>query len=167
MIRGTIVSYPGKVLPGTRLGLISDTHGLLRPEALSALTGSHLILHAGDIGRPEIVEALRRIAPVTAVRGNIDTEPWAAELPAAAIAETGGARIYVLHSVQDLDLDPRGVGFDIVVSGHSHQPGWRREGGVLYINPGSAGRRRFRLPVTLARLDLAQRPWTPEFVTLA
>jgi len=150
----------------TQLGLISDTHGLLRPEALRALEGSTLILHAGDVGRPEILPALRAIAPVIAVRGNIDTGPWAAPLPAAAMAQLGGARIYILHNLQDLDVDPRAAGFQIVVSGHSHRPGWREENGVLYLNPGSAGRRRFGLPVTLATLDVARRPWEPLFLDL-
>lgn len=152
--------------PATQVGLISDTHGLLRPEALRALEGSDLILHAGDVGRPEILEALRALAPVIAVRGNVDTEPWAAVLPVTAIADAGRARIYILHNLHDLDVDPRAAGFQIVVSGHSHQPGWRQENGVVYINPGSAGRRRFRLPVTVARLNVADQPWQPEFIDL-
>jgi len=147
------------------LGLISDTHGLMREEALRALQGSDQIIHAGDVGRPEILDALRGIAPVVAVRGNIDKGPWASVLPATAVAEAGDARIYVLHDIHDLDLDPAAAGFDVVVSGHSHQPGAIERGGVLYVNPGSAGPRRFRLPVTVARLEVA-RPFKPEFVRL-
>ena len=149
----------------TTLGLISDTHGLMREEALRALQGSDLIIHAGDVGRPEILDALRTIAPVVAVKGNIDQAPWASALPAIAVAEAGGARIYVLHNVHDLDLDPAAAGFHIVVSGHSHQPGSTVRAGVLYINPGSAGPRRFRLPITVARLDLV-RPFSPVFIRL-
>jgi putative phosphoesterase len=147
-------------------GLISDTHGLLRPEAVRALAGSDLIVHAGDVGAPEILEALRAVAPVVAIRGNVDTGAWATALPATAVAEIGGTLIYVLHDLHELDLDPAAAGFAIVVSGHSHQPGSTERHGVLYINPGSAGRRRFKLPVTLARLDLSRRPWQVEFVDL-
>jgi putative phosphoesterase len=147
-------------------GLISDTHGLLRPEAVHALEGSDLIVHAGDVGAPEILEALRAVAPVVAIRGNVDTGAWATALPATAVAEIGGTLIYVLHDLHELDLDPAAAGFAIVVSGHSHQPGSTERHGVLYINPGSAGRRRFKLPVTLARLDLSRRPWQVEFVDL-
>jgi uncharacterized protein len=147
------------------LGLISDTHGLMREEALRALQGSDLIIHAGDVGRPEILDTLRAIAPVVAVRGNIDKCPWASALPASAVAEAGDARIYVLHDVHDLDLDPSAAGFHVVVSGHSHQPGATERDGVLYINPGSAGPRRFRLPITVARLEVA-RPFSPVFIRL-
>ena len=139
----------------TSIGLISDTHGLLRDEALEALRGSELIIHAGDVGKPEILTALRQLAPVIAVRGNIDTAPWCSELPATAIAEAGAVTIYVLHDIQELDLDPVAAGIQIVVSGHSHKAGRTVKAGVLYVNPGSAGPRRFRLPVTVARLDLA------------
>jgi putative phosphoesterase len=149
------------------IGLISDTHGLLRPEALRALAGSELIVHAGDIGSPEILDALAAIAPVVAVRGNIDTAPWARQLPETAVAEAGSSRIYVLHDLKQLDLDPRAAGFAAVVSGHSHRPGRTERAGVLYINPGSAGPRRFRLPVTVALLDAGRQPWAVEFVDLA
>src|SRR5690242_18790706 len=135
-----------------RVGLISDTHGLLRQEAIEALRGSELIVHAGDVGKPEILEELRRIAPVIAVRGNVDIAEWAKALPETAVAEAGSALIYVLHDVNALDLDPKVAGFHIVVSGHSHKPGKLERDGVLFINPGSAGPRRFQLPVTLARL---------------
>ncbi|MGA7410541.1 MAG: metallophosphoesterase family protein [Bryobacteraceae bacterium] len=150
----------------TLLGLISDTHGLLRPEAIQALRGSHLIIHAGDIGNPEILPRLNAIAPVVAVRGNVDTGKWAAGLPETAIARAGDIQLYVLHDVGELDLNPRAAGFDIVVSGHSHEPEQEVRKGVLYINPGSAGPRRFRLPVTVARLDLNAKPWQAEFVRL-
>jgi putative phosphoesterase len=146
------------------VGLISDTHGLLRPEALRALGGSDLIIHAGDVGKPEILDGLRALAPVVAVRGNIDRGEWASALPLTAAAEAGPAAIYVLHDIQQLDLDPAAAGFHVVISGHSHKPSRTERDGVLYINPGSAGPRRFRLPLTIARLDLRQSPWTVEFI---
>jgi uncharacterized protein len=149
-----------------RIGLISDTHGLLRKEALEPLRGSELILHAGDVGKPEILEELRKIAPVVAVRGNVDTEAWAQALPETAVAEAGSVLIYMLHDVKSLDLSPAASGFHIVVSGHSHKPGKMERDGVLYINPGSAGPRRFQLPVTVALLRLEQAPWEVEFVDL-
>jgi uncharacterized protein len=136
------------------IGLISDTHGLLRPAALHALEGCELIIHAGDVGKPEILRELERIAPVVAVRGNVDTEPWASELPETAVAQAGAVQIYVLHNLQDLDLNPAAAGFQVVVSGHSHQYSEETKNGVLYINPGSAGPRRFKLPITLARLQI-------------
>lgn len=148
------------------IGLISDTHGLLRPQALAALRDSDLIIHAGDVGKPEILTALRKLAPVVAVRGNVDTSPWAAALPETAIAEAGSVQLYVLHDVQALDLDPAAAGFRIVVSGHSHQPGKFERNGVLYVNPGSAGPRRFQLPVSVARLNLDRTPFEVEFVEL-
>src|SRR5258706_6361855 len=149
-----------------RIGLISDTHGLLREEAVEALRGSELIIHAGDVGKAEILEALKKIAPVVAVRGNVDTEPWAQALPETAVTEAGAALIYVLHDVNALDLNPAASGFHIVVSGHSHKPGKTERDGVLYINPGSAGPRRFQLPVTVARLNLSRIPYEVEFVNL-
>src|SRR5713226_9247527 len=149
-----------------RIGLISDTHGLLRKEAVEALRGSELILHAGDVGKPEILEELRKIAVVVAVRGNVDTESWARALPETAVAEAGAALIYILHDVKALDLNPAAAGFRIVVSGHSHKYGKTERDGVLYINPGSAGPRRFQLPVTVARLNLGEEPWKLEFVEL-
>jgi putative phosphoesterase len=148
------------------IGLISDTHGLLRPEALTALNGSDLIIHAGDIGAPGIIDQLRAITPVVAVRGNIDTDPWASELPRTTTVEGPPARIYVLHDIHQLDLDPAAAGFNIVISGHSHKPGRIDRSGVMYINPGSAGPRRFHLPVTVARLNLAQSPWSVDFIPL-
>jgi uncharacterized protein len=149
---------------GPVAGLISDTHGLLRPEAVRALAGVDLIIHAGDVGAPEILDALRAVAPVTAVRGNVDTGAWASALPADAVAEVGGTLIYVLHDLNELDLDPAVAGFGVVVSGHSHKPRSSERSGVLFVNPGSAGRRRFKLPVTVARLDLGSKPWSVEFI---
>lgn len=150
----------------TRIGLISDTHGLLWPQAVDALRGSDLIIHAGDVGKPEILAALERIAPVIAVRGNVDKGDWASALPETAVAEAGAALLYVLHDVHVLDLDPAAAGFHIVVSGHSHQPGQSERNGVLYINPGSAGPHRFQLPVSLARLNVDRKPFKVEFVEL-
>jgi putative phosphoesterase len=150
----------------TRIGLISDTHGLLRPEALEALRGSELILHAGDVGKPEILTALRKLSPVVAVRGNVDTSDWGRSLPETAVAEVGDVRLYVLHDVHALDLNPAAAGFQVVVSGHTHQPGKFERDGVLYINPGSAGPRRFHLPVSVARLNLGHPPLEVKFVEL-
>lgn len=149
-----------------RIGIISDTHGLLRPEAERALQGVGLIIHAGDVGDPEILTTLKHIAPVFAVRGNVDTEPWAQQLPASTVVEAEGASFYVLHNLRDLDLKPEGAKLDFVVSGHTHQAEQFERGGVLYLNPGSAGPRRFHLPVTLAVLDLAKRPWKADLVEL-
>lgn len=136
----------------TIIGVISDTHGLLRPEAVEALRGSDRILHAGDVGTPEILQALAKIAPVTAIRGNVDTEPWARRLPKAEVVEAGGVSIYILHDLAQLDLKPEAAGFRVVVYGHSHQPKIEEKNGVLYFNPGSAGPRRFHLPVSVGRL---------------
>lgn len=138
--------------PATRVGVISDTHGLLRPEALHALEGCDLILHAGDVGKPEVLEGLEALAPVAAVRGNNDTGPWAGRLPATRVVEVVGHRICVVHDLADLELDPAAARFAAVVSGHSHRPSRSLRDGVLYLNPGSAGPRRFRLPVALAIL---------------
>ncbi len=146
------------------IGLISDTHGLLRPEAVEALEGCDLIIHAGDIGSADILRRLNEIAPLIAVRGNVDTGAWARKLPWTAEVKVGSATIYALHDVHT--LDPAAAGFQIVVSGHSHRSGGEWRSGVLYINPGSAGPRRFKLPVTLARLNLAKQPWAVTFVDL-
>jgi uncharacterized protein len=148
------------------VGLISDTHGLLRDEALRALEGSDLIIHAGDVGKPEILDALKALAPLVAVRGNIDQGAWASALPVTAVAQSGPAAIYVLHDVQELDLDPAAARFQVVISGHSHRPARREQSGVLFLNPGSAGPRRFKLPVTVARLDLGKTRWEVEFIRL-
>lgn len=136
------------------VGVISDTHGLVRPEALSALAGTELIIHAGDVGKPEVLEQLRTIAPVVAVRGNVDRGGWAGSLPETEVVQIGEALLYLLHDVHALDLDPATAGFQAVIAGHSHRPGQRIEGGILYLNPGSAGPRRFSLPVTVARLRI-------------
>ena len=149
-----------------KLGIISDTHGLLRPEAARALGGVDLIVHAGDVGKRDVLTQLKAIAPVFAVRGNVDTEDWAAELPATAIVDAGSASLYVLHNLRELDLRPEAARFDAVISGHTHQAEqWEREG-VLYLNPGSAGPRRFNLPVTLALVDAGSAPWKVEIVEL-
>jgi putative phosphoesterase len=136
------------------IGVISDTHGMLRTEAVRALVGSRLIVHAGDVGDPGILAALRTIAPVVAVRGNVDRGDWARALPEYELIEQDGASIYVLHNVKQLDLDPVAAGLHAVISGHSHNPSIRTQDGVLYLNPGSAGPRRFRLPITVARLHV-------------
>jgi putative phosphoesterase len=149
------------------IGLISDTHGLLRKQAITALAGSDLIIHAGDVGKPEILDQLRAVAPVAAVRGNIDKGAWASQLPMTAAVKASLARIYVLHDLQQLDLDPAAAEFRIVISGHSHKPGQSERSGVMYVNPGSAGPRRFRLPITVARLDLRRLPWRVEFIELS
>ena len=138
-----------------KIGVISDTHGLLRPEAVELLRGSEHIIHAGDIGAPEIVPALEKIAPVTAIRGNIDRQSWARRFAETEVVELGGLHIYVIHDVNALDLSPKAAGFAAVISGHSHQPKQETKDGVLYFNPGSAGPLRFRLPVSVGRLEIA------------
>jgi len=150
-----------------RVGVISDTHGLLRPEALRALAGSERILHAGDIGKPEVLDALARIAPVVAVRGNNDAGAWAEKLPASEVVELGGVSLYLLHDLAELDLDPEAAGFAAVISGHSHRPSASVRDGVLYLNPGSAGPRRFRLPIALARLTIESGKLEHELIELA
>ena len=137
-----------------RIGVISDTHGLLRPEAEQRLAGVDRIIHAGDIGRPEVIDRLRRIAPVIAIKGNVDKGPWAENYPETETVSLGGHAIHILHDIHDLLLDPVSRGIDVVISGHSHKPLIETRGGVLYLNPGSAGPRRFNLPITLATLDL-------------
>jgi uncharacterized protein len=137
-----------------RIGIISDTHGLLRPEAERRLAGVDHIIHGGDIGRHDIIAALRRIAPVTAIKGNVDTDDWANEYSDTELVRLAGRSIFVLHDLQALQVDPIALSIDVVVSGHSHVPKVEMVGGVLYLNPGSAGRRRFKLPITLATLDI-------------
>ncbi len=144
-----------------RIGIISDTHGLLRPEAERGLTGVDHIIHAGDIGRPEIVDALRRIAPVTAIRGNVDKGEWTREYPDTKLVSLAGKSIYVLHDLNSLQAAP-GAGIDVIVSGHSHVPKIDTTGGILYLNPGSAGPRRFKLPITLATLEVTSQSMRPE-----
>lgn len=137
-----------------RIGVISDTHGLLRDEALRHLGGSDLIIHAGDVDTPEILETLTKIAPLTVVRGNVDRGAWAKKIPATDVLETGGLSIYVLHNLQELDLNPKAAGFAAVIHGHSHKPKQEVRDGVLYFNPGSAGPRRFNLPISVGRLTV-------------
>jgi uncharacterized protein len=148
------------------IGVISDTHGLLRPEALEAVTGATLLIHAGDIGSPDILPALARLAPVEVVRGNVDTGAWARSMPETAVVEVQGRTLYVLHDLNQLDLDPRAAGFGAVISGHSHVPANEIRNGVLYFNPGSAGPRRFRLPVSVGRLWVGSAGMRAEIVVL-
>ena len=155
-----------KVKAGGFVGVISDTHGLVRPEALEALQGSELIVHAGDVGAPGVLEELGRVAPVVAVRGNNDRGAWAERLPLYDAVEVGGAFVYVLHDLKELDIAPAAAGFRVVVSGHSHKPLVEERRGVLYLNPGSAGPRRFKLPVTLARLKLDGPDASAEIINL-
>jgi putative phosphoesterase len=136
------------------VGVISDTHGLLRPEAVATLRGVDAIVHAGDIGTPDVLDSLGEIAPVTAVRGNNDRGGWAEKLPSTEVLEIGGVLLYVLHDVKELGLDPRAAGLSVVISGHSHQPRQEERDGVLFFNPGSAGPRRFKLPVAVGRLTV-------------
>jgi hypothetical protein len=150
-----------------RIGVISDTHGLLRPQAVEALKGVNLIIHAGDVGSPEILEKLGRIAPVHAVRGNTDRGEWARDLPLTEVVDAGEIQLYVLHDLHTLDLDPRAAGFAAVIFGHSHRPLLEWRNGVLYLNPGSAGPRRFTLPVSMAYLKIQGKSLQPEFVPLA
>ena len=136
------------------IGVISDTHGLLRPEAVELLRGSEHIIHAGDIGSPEIIPELRKIAPVTAIRGNVDTQAWAQAFAETEVVELGGLYIYVIHDASAIDLNPKAAGFAAVISGHSHQPKQETRNGVLYFNPGSAGPRRFKLPISVGRMEI-------------
>lgn len=137
-----------------RIGVIADTHGLLRPEACKALQGSSLIIHAGDVGMPEVLEGLKRLAPVVAVRGNVDREAWCRSLPLSQTVEIGSNRLFVIHDLSDPDLDPEAAGVDAVIFGHSHQPSIQTRNGVLFLNPGSAGPRRFKLPVSVAVIEI-------------
>jgi uncharacterized protein len=146
------VIAPLKTESSILVGVISDTHGVLRPEAIEALRGSEYIVHAGDIGSPEILAELSALAPLTAIRGNIDKGAWARKLPETEVLELGGISIYVVHDLAQLDLRPKAAGFSVVISGHSHVPKQKTRDGVLYFNPGSAGPRRFRLPISVGRL---------------
>ena len=148
------------------IGVISDTHGLLRPEALAALQGSNYIIHAGDVGDPQILDKLAAIAPLTAVRGNVDHDAWAEKIPATNVLEADEVSIYVLHNLQELDLKPKAAKFAAVIYGHSHVPTQEVKNGVLYFNPGSAGPRRFKLPVSVGRLLLTNGKLKSEIVTL-
>ena len=148
------------------VGVISDTHGLLRPEAIAALAGVDHILHAGDVGDARILERLRAIAPLTAIRGNVDVSGVCATLPATDAVELGGRLFYLVHSIHDLDINPAVAGVAMVVSGHSHRADVEKRDGILYLNPGSAGPRRFDLPVTLAKVSLTEREMSVRIVTL-
>jgi hypothetical protein len=154
-------------MPSILIGVISDTHGLLRPEAMEVLRGSEHIIHAGDVGSPEILEKLSTLAPVIAVRGNIDQGAWSRRLAETQVLELGGVSIYVLHDLAQLDVKPKAAGFSVVVSGHSHVPKRETRDGVLYFNPGSAGPRRFKLPVSLGRLVVEAGGVTGELVQLS
>jgi hypothetical protein len=149
-----------------RIGVISDTHGLLRPEAVAALRNVDQILHAGDVGDPVILDALRSIAPLTAIRGNIDQTGICARLSATEWIELGGHSIYMLHDLAQLDLDPAAAGISLVISGHSHQPKIEQRKGILYFNPGSAGPRRFSLPVSLGLLEITKTAIAPRLIDL-
>lgn len=149
-----------------RIGVISDTHGLLRPEALAALQGCERIIHAGDIGKPEVLDRLRELAPLDVIRGNVDSGDWAARIPETLDLPLGGLRIHVTHDVKTMQLDPVAEGIDVVITGHSHQPRIEEVNRVLYLNPGSAGRRRFRLPISLALLDIEDGQPRAQLVTL-
>jgi len=151
----------------TIIGVISDTHGLLRPQAVDALRGSQAIIHAGDVGREEILRELEKIAPVTVVRGNIDTSACSRKLPATNVLEIAGTTIYVLHNIDELDLDPGSAGFSAVIFGHSHTPLIENRKGVLFVNPGSAGPRRFNLPITVGRVVIENANLAPELITIS
>jgi len=164
----------GRASPGTNsvkaqtsIGVISDTHGLLRPQAVAALRGSDLIVHAGDVGHPSVLEALEGVAPVVAVRGNNDCGAWAERLPATKVLDVAGLTLCLLHDLGELEVDPVAMGFKAVIAGHSHQPKLERRGGVLYLNPGSAGPRRFKLPVCLARIRVHAGRIEAELIELA
>jgi putative phosphoesterase len=149
------------------VGVISDTHGLLRPQALDALRGSDLIIHAGDVGRAELLEPLRALAPLHVVRGNVDNGAWAVRLPTTVRVDVGGHAFHVLHNIAELNLDPAQVGLAAIVYGHSHKPSIETRDGVLWLNPGSAGPRRFSLPITVARVRVTGGKLHPEIVPLA
>jgi putative phosphoesterase len=148
------------------IGVISDTHGLMRPEVITALQGSDLIIHAGDVGKPEVTDQLNAIAPTHAVRGNVDAQSWARTLPDTRVVEAGGLRLFVLHVRAELVVDPVIAGYAAVIFGHSHTPSIETRRGVLWLNPGSAGPRRFKLPITVARMRISGHKIEPEIVEL-
>jgi uncharacterized protein len=150
-----------------RIGIISDTHGLLRPEAIKRLAGADHIIHAGDIGAPEVIAGLRMIAPTTAVRGNIDAGEWAKDYPDTKLVVLGDRVLYVLHNLNEIKLEPAASGYDVVISGHSHRPKIETKNGVLYVNPGSAGPRRFRLPIAVATLAFSDHVLVPRILEIA
>jgi putative phosphoesterase len=149
------------------LGIISDTHGLLRPQALAALSGAHLTIHAGDVGRPEVLEGLRKLTPTYVVRGNIDTGSWATGLPQTMAVNVGELRFFVIHDIAELAIEPAAEGFAAVVFGHSHIPSVEDRNGIVFINPGSAGPRRFKLPVTVARVEITGRKMKARILELS
>jgi uncharacterized protein len=149
------------------IGIISDTHGLLRPEAVEVLRGSEQIIHAGDVGDAEILDQLSAIAPVSAVRGNIDKSAWARKLPQTTVVEASGVSIYVLHNLEELDLKPEAAGFAVVIYGHSHVSKQEMRNGVLYFNPGSAGPRRFKLPISVGRLRVERGKVFADIIVIA
>ena len=149
-----------------RVGVIADTHGLLRPEAVAALASVDLIVHAGDIGSQAILDELGEIAPVVAVRGNNDRDAWAHSLPDTATTEVGGVRLYVIHDLKTLRTNPAALGVDVIISGHSHKPMVQHRGGVMLLNPGSAGPRRFKLPISVARLIIDGRKVNAELISV-
>jgi putative phosphoesterase len=148
------------------IGLISDTHGLVRPQALEALQGVELIVHAGDIGKAEVIDALKEIAPVVAIRGNNDTGAWAKPLPETRSVKSGAVRLFVIHDVKELNCDPTAGGFQVVISGHSHKPSVLTRAGVLFVNPGSAGPRRFKLPIAVGKLFIRNKKVDAELIEL-
>ena len=148
------------------VGVISDTHGVLRPEATRALQGVELILHAGDVGNSGVLDALRAISPTVAIRGNVDTGEWANALPETEVVEVGQLHVYMLHDLARLDVDPHAAGFAAVISGHTHRPHAEVRNGVLFLNPGSAGPRRFNLPLAVARLEVSGDRLTHEIIEL-
>jgi putative phosphoesterase len=148
------------------VGLISDTHGLMRPEALDALEGVDLIVHAGDIGKPEVLKALKAVAPVVAIRGNNDTGAWAKPLPDTKRLKVADTKLYIIHNVKELACDPVGVGFQVIISGHSHKPSISTRDGVLFVNPGSAGPRRFKLPIAVGKLFIRRKKVEAELIEL-
>ena len=150
-----------------RIGVISDTHGLLRPEAVTALAGSELIVHAGDVGSPEVLRGLSVLAPVVAIRGNNDRDAWASRLSESEVVEIGGAKLLVIHDLADLDRDPAAAGFQVVIAGHSHRPRIEARSGVLYVNPGSAGPRRFSLPIAVAELRVRRGKVTGRIIEIS
>ena len=150
-----------------RIGIISDTHGMLRHEVIKHLAGTDHIVHAGDIGAPEVIEGLRRIAPTTAIRGNIDIGEWAMDYSDTELVALGGRAFYVLHNLKEIKLDPAASGIDVIISGHSHRPKIETKNGVLYLNPGSAGPRRFKLPIALAIVTLTDRAILPRILEIA
>jgi uncharacterized protein len=165
----------GRIMSGTRtakksdlhvIGLISDTHGLVRAEAVEALQGVDLVIHAGDIGKPEVLDALKAIGPLVAIKGNNDIGAWARPLPDTRLVQTADTRLFVIHNVKELDCDPATKGYDVIISGHSHKPSIVTRDGVLFVNPGSAGPRRFKLPVAVGKLFIQNQKINAELIEL-